>query len=295
VSYLSDRAFVTNQYRDNTNLGARAGLHERFSTNPCGWLNWVFAQLDLPAQARILDLGCGPGTLWQQNLARIPAGWQITLGDLSPGMACTARERLGRSGRTFDFAVVDAQSIPLAGESLDAIVANHMLYHVPDRPKALAEIRRVLRPGGRLYAATNGRAHMRELWAWMAHSVPAAAAADWPRKRLLPFGLENGGEQLAPWFDEVTLRRYEDGLRITEVEPLVAYAASMGRLDGEELAAFGAYVRQELSRQGVLYITKETGLFVAAREPLSSTVQEEDPSMEGGTRYSGGKERGLPL
>ena len=55
--------------------------------NPYGWFRWVFdALVKLPADARLLELGCGHGLLWKENIDRIPAGWHITLSDLSPGM-----------------------------------------------------------------------------------------------------------------------------------------------------------------------------------------------------------------
>ena len=77
----------TDQYRDPKNLQARAEIHRGFSTNPYGWFRWVFdALLKLPANAAILEIGCGPAYLWKDNAARIPPGWDITLSDLSPGM-----------------------------------------------------------------------------------------------------------------------------------------------------------------------------------------------------------------
>ena len=99
----------------------------------------------LPADARILELGCGSGLLWKSSIDRIPAGWKITLSDLSPGMLDAAWRNLVVTGRTFQFKEIDAQSIPFEDETFDAVIANHMLYHVPDRGKALAEIKRVLK------------------------------------------------------------------------------------------------------------------------------------------------------
>ena len=65
----------TDQYRDSSNLDARAAIHQRFSTNPYGWFNWVFDVLTkFPDNARILELGCGPGYMWKECARRIPAG-----------------------------------------------------------------------------------------------------------------------------------------------------------------------------------------------------------------------------
>ena len=63
-----DQEYLKQEYRDATNLNARIRLHQRFSLNPYGWLRWVFDQLDLPSECRILELGCGPGNLWLENL-----------------------------------------------------------------------------------------------------------------------------------------------------------------------------------------------------------------------------------
>jgi ubiquinone/menaquinone biosynthesis C-methylase UbiE len=261
----NDREYLrTEQYRDSSNLNARIGLHERFSTNPHGWHRWVFDQLALAPDARILELGCGPGTLWAENRERIPPGWQMVLTDLSAGMIDEAGRALDGRPRRISFAVADAQAIPFATTSLDVVIANHMIYHVPDRAQALAEIRRVLRPGGRLYATTVGVDHMRELHRWLRaiapHLTPEATGGN-------PFNLENGREQLAPWFSRVTRHLYEDALVVTEAEPLIAYLRS-GRyqsvLIGDRLAELTRSVEQEIAESGAVRITKASGMFVAS-------------------------------
>ena len=153
---------VGEQYRDSSNLSARIRLHKLFSTNGYGWHRWVFDHLaDLSGDARILELGCGRGDVWTENRDRIPPDWGITLSDLSPGMIENAKiESRMAQGALFDYEVIDAQSIPNPEATFDGVVANHMLYHVPDRAKGIAEIHRVLKPGGLLFAATNGRGNM---------------------------------------------------------------------------------------------------------------------------------------
>jgi len=126
MSKLSDQKYLlTEQYKNASNLNARFQLHERFSTNKYGWHRWVFDQLHLPPSCRILELGCGPGYLWLKNNDRIPDGWEITLSDFSPGMLQEAQQNLSPSDHPFTFEVIDAQSIPFADESFDAIIANH--------------------------------------------------------------------------------------------------------------------------------------------------------------------------
>src|SRR5437867_1062098 len=108
----SDQQYLlTEQYQDATNLTARIRLHARFSTNRYGWTRWLFDQLRLGPDARVLELGCGPGHLWRENMEHIPEGWEVTLTDFSAGMLREAHGNLG-GGRPFRFMVVDAQAIP---------------------------------------------------------------------------------------------------------------------------------------------------------------------------------------
>jgi ubiquinone/menaquinone biosynthesis C-methylase UbiE len=142
---VSDQTYLlTKQYQNASNLEARIALHARFSTNTYGYYPWIFDRLGLPPHSRILELGCGTGLLWLENMDRIPKGWDVTLSDFSPGMLQEAQQNLRGSRRPFAFAVIDAQAIPYEDESFDGVIANHMLFHVPDRPRAFVEIRRVL-------------------------------------------------------------------------------------------------------------------------------------------------------
>ena len=86
LAHKANQEYLACQYRNASNLNARIDLHQRFSTNKYGWQRWIFDQLDLPLQCRILELGCGPGNLWLENLDRIPESWDIVLSDFSAGM-----------------------------------------------------------------------------------------------------------------------------------------------------------------------------------------------------------------
>jgi ubiquinone/menaquinone biosynthesis C-methylase UbiE len=263
VDEYRDQTYLLNdQYKDATHFLARLDLHRRFRVNPYGFHHWVFDHLKLDDGGQLLELGCGPGLLWLSNRRRIPAHWQIVLTDFSPGMLQDARQRLGEE--RFSYAVADAQALPFADASFDVVVANHMLYHIPDLPQALAEIRRVLKPTGRFYASTIGREHMHELDELIEKHWPNSAWKGWGKSS--PFILENGQEILAPFFGHVTLHRYEDALEVTEAEPLVAYMLS-GRigslLASKQRAALTAVIQQELTERGTIHLTNVSGLFEA--------------------------------
>ena len=255
----------TNQYKDSSNLDARVEIHKRFSTNPYGWMTWVFDHLlALPANAKILELGCGPGYLWRENASRIPSTWDITLSDLSSGMIDSAWRNLVVTGRNYKFKEIDAQEIPFEDEVFNAVIANHMLYHVPDRKRTLKEMRRVLKNDGILFTATLGKNHMRQMWDWLER-----AGRGIKRETITSaFTLENWAEQLREFFPRVELTRYLDDLRVTDVSVMMAYIRSMTSTADFQEDAFRSIERElteEMSKNGEIFIEKAGGLFEARK------------------------------
>jgi len=261
----TDRDQLRVQYRNGANLDARVALHARFSTGGTHLHDWFLDQVEARPDARVLEVGCGTGALWQRVHARVPGGWRLTLTDFSHGMSAGIVPQARAWGLNARITQADVQALPFAGASYDAAFANHMLYHVPDLPRGVAEIARVLRPDGVLYAITNGLDHMQELIE-LAHAIGLPSQRIWD----LAFRLENGDEVLSRSFGCVERRDYADGLAVTEAEPLIAYVVSMnasaGLMSAERLARLRAIVESRLRRDGVIRIRKSTGLFIA-REP----------------------------
>lgn len=256
------------QYGDARNLNARVALHARFGVSRQKWFPWVFDRLPMHERATILELGCGHGLLWTQNRERLPAGWTVHLSDFSLGMLAEARRAL--TAPAFTFLVADAQALPFRAAEFDCVIANHMLYHVPDRPRALAEIARLLKPGGCLIAATVGTRHLAEIDTLLTDcGTPQAGLG---HTMVTRFTLENGGDQLAQVFGEVGLERYPAGLRITEVEPVIAYVQSMpagSQLAPDALERIRAAVGRAIAEHGAFTVTSDSGLFVA-RGPVAA-------------------------
>lgn len=249
------------QYGDGARLSARIELHQRFSRNPLGWQAWLFGLLPLAGAARVLDVGCGTASIWLQHAADLPRDMELWLTDFSKGMLDGARRGAEKRGLAAQFAVMNAEELTLAEDSVDVLLASHMLYHVPDRGRAIAEFRRVLRPEGIAVVTTNGREHLRQLIDLMARSAAALSADD----LIEQFGLENGASQLGEAFNDVRRIDYDDGLDVNDAEAIIRYLRSMPgaeQLGDDAVSAVRAVVQGAIDRDGAFRITKQSGAFL---------------------------------
>lgn len=253
-TYLRDQ-----QYSDGTNLSTRMSLHARFGTATTSFPDFAAALIEWPEGGRALDCGCGTGMFWTNSSA--PRTTALTLVDLSRGMVDEALERARDNG----FASVlgreaDAQKLPFADDSFDVVVANHMLYHVPDPGLALDEFTRVLTDDGVLIASTNGWNHMASLMESIGtvFGTGTEQLAD-------NFGIVTGRGLLEDRFGSVTWTAYDNELVVDDLDAAVAYATSFppgdGATDGQRAALREEF--EDRSINGVFRIVPVTGAFVA--------------------------------
>ena len=258
------------QYENSSNLKARINIHELFSINKYGWMPYFFEQINLKGKMKILELGCGDGSLWVKNYEKLPKNIDITLTDFSPGMLEDAKNNLGKMQKRFKFKIVDAETIPYKDETFDVVIANHMLYHVNDIDKAFSEIYRALKKGGVFYAATVGKSHMKEM-----RSIVSELGVDMVTTKSFEatekFQLENGMDIFKKWFKDIKLTRYDDGLFVTEATPLLDYILSMpGNTDrnfsSEEKKYIIDFLEKRIKESGGIKITKDTGFFTGSKK-----------------------------
>ncbi|MDX2380093.1 MAG: class I SAM-dependent methyltransferase [Acidimicrobiia bacterium] len=257
------------QYRDPARLAQRANLHATYSTADIAWHAWVSAVYELRASMDVLEAGCGAGWTWAEAATPLPSGISLVLTDLSPGMVETAVERARQTGQ---FASVtgwtaDLQDLPIEADRYDRIIANHMLYHLPDPGRGVAELARVVTADGLVVAATNGHRHMRELWAIRA-DVFGLSEID---ATIEAFGADTGFTILREHFGDIRWRRFEDELHCTDADDVLAYICSTPpgeNASQEERRQLRDKIREAIDAgDGVLRVTKDVGCFVC-REPL---------------------------
>ncbi len=252
---FTDReAIRTRAYADHRPLAARASIYQ-----------WQRDRVDLPGLAlaelvdvtgTVLDAGCGLGT-YVDRLRAERADLRLLPLDLSEGMGPAV--------------VGDVQALPLPDASVEAALAMHMLYHVPDIPAAVRELRRVVRPGGVLLVSTNGVHDKREidqLWSAALRDLTGRPAATPAGDSA--FTLDDGA-LLRSAFDEVTVQVFDRETVVPEVDPVVAFVDSMRALSAGSLPAsvtwvafldrVRARVTAEISRHGAWRMTSQVGVF----------------------------------
>ena len=249
---------VKAQYRDASRLNTRISIHEKYSVNKQGFGAWIFEQYDISPGTRILELGCGNGDIWRNRIDCLPEGVSLVLSDFSEGMLKETKVNLPASANV-SYQQIDIQAIPFEGDSFDIVIANMILYHVPDLDKGLSEVRRVLREGGMFYCATYGEHGIAE------YVQTLMAGSKHMQKMSNAFTLQNGENILRRYFIDVEQRVYEDHLEVTDVEDMVDYILSLG-----SMAGLGQVSRDELrsvldskKEDGRINVPKEYGMFVS--------------------------------
>jgi SAM-dependent methyltransferase len=204
---INDAEAVARQYATEESLEARRSLYANADGPDPREI--AFDAVAEVGPRRVLEVGGGPGELAARIAGELDC--DVSMVDISPRMVELAR------GRGVDAHVGDAQRLPYPDAAFDCVVAAWMLFHLPDIDAGLAELARVLEPGGRLVATTNSVDHMREL------RTIAGPSAAWARV----FTRENGAEILGRHFDRVERRDADGWVTIDDHETVHGFVVSL--------------------------------------------------------------------
>jgi ubiquinone/menaquinone biosynthesis C-methylase UbiE len=134
------------------------------------WARLLVKRLRIAYGESVLDVACGPGSVARVVAERVGPGGKVIGCDLSPAMlAAAAGKPAVPDGAAIEYLEARAERLPVPDRAVDVVTCQQGLQFFPERPAALAEMRRVLRAGGRVGIA---------VWAEIGGSPPFASLAD---------------------------------------------------------------------------------------------------------------------
>ncbi len=276
MSAINDPNAVRRQYATDEHIRIRQDIHDRYTVPRINFVNWALSCVTWRGDERVLDVGCGTGSYYSPLLEYFGKNIAYHGVDLSTGMLTRHHAYSNRP-----LTQGDAQRLPYADGSFDLVMANHMLYHVPNIDLALQETRRVLRPGGVLMIATNSQHTMPELQVLMRRAIilltrSNASQVQPPQASSELFSLESGVKHLARHFYAVVRHDLPSALVFKEIEPLMAYLESTRDLREPQLPTDVSWddvmviMRQQvmhlINHLGELVINKLMGVLVATNQ-----------------------------
>lgn len=234
---FSDPAAVRDEYASEAGLVARASVYQGVAGPDARQL--AFAAVGDCSPGQVLEVGCG----WGEFAARIrdEVTANVVAVDISPRMVELAKER------GINASLGDVCALPFDDGAFDCVVANWMLYHASDIDRAVSELARVLRPGGRLVAATNSTRHLEELWLLVGRDKSAEDRH---------FFSEDAATRLAPYFASVTARELDSPIEF-DSEGVRGYVGSS--------MAHKHLVNRVPAFEGTLVVTRRCTVFVAEK------------------------------
>ncbi len=150
-------------------MGANADWSDRFASAPVDamqvyddifvpglfipWANLLLDEVALAPGEAVLDVACGPGTVTRLAAERVGAGGRAVGADISAAMLAIARAKPAPNGASIEYVETSAAPLAVGTAEFDVVVCQQGFQFVPDRPAALLEMRRALRPGGRVALA----------------------------------------------------------------------------------------------------------------------------------------------
>jgi SAM-dependent methyltransferase len=253
---MNPSTIASTQYLTSTSkLTARIAIYA-FNKNPQNWFTWLGDHI--PLTGSILEVGAGTGELWKHvdhSSAR------LTLTDFSPAM-CAQLRSLALPNATVE--ECNAEALSYADNTFDSAIADHMIYHIDNPDAVLAELSRVLKPGGHI-AMSLGENGLND----KSNALGAISTALGRPPLVMKHSKVNVGnaqEWLEKYFAGVEKHVYSIDLEVPNSEPVLNYLDTIG---GEAMSV----ELREKARQLVEERKGEDGIFRVSSKGVLFTAR----------------------
>ncbi len=261
------------EYREtSSDLLKRIDIHQQYGSRDID--AWMLDVLKPQAGCRILDVGCGAGkqcfVFWDALQGRA----EITGGDVSPELLATARAANSRTGDTIKFTELDFnRRFPFGDAGFDLLSCCFAIYYAASAPFTIGEMRRMLRPGGRLFTTgpmpENKRLFYDIIREATGRPIPPMPGSSRYASEIL--------DEIRRHFSRVDVQVFENPLVFESIEPFLAYTRAslsedrrlwtslfQGKDEFEQvIGQIAAASAARLQRDGKLVMTKVVGGFIA--------------------------------
>lgn len=255
-------------YKDASKLDVRILTHQKYTQPKIDFTGWVLDHIDWQGTETAIDVGCGSGIYADPTAARTKHYFAC---DLSHGMLLD-----GPAAGNHACTNLDAMQLPFGDNTADVLMANHMIYHIPNQERAMAEFRRVLKPSGTFIAVTNSGYTMKE-YRQIRYEAFKNLGYDNPtiqQSTAMNFKLEDGEDLIKTAFDNVVRHDHESWLVFPDIQPVIDYFASSRDWYEKYLPipnAWGSFeqslrdlLTDHFAQHGEFRVSKKSGMFVCS-------------------------------
>lgn len=266
---IQNRKNLQLQFETPDGLKTRVLFHHKHTHFKNNFHEWMFEHYQFRAGDKVLEIGCGDGTIWQCNRSRIPKNIEIILSDISKKMIDESYFNLHDIPQIKSFDMADCFHLPYDDESFEVVIINHVLMYFEDLEGALKEIYRVLKKNGTLYCSTIAKDMMKERDEMIkGFDVQISFNQEMLYKH---FGYENGKEKLNQYFCDIELFDRKEFYEVVDMDLLYQFLLSGKGLSPhleplyKKKIQFYEYLKNYFNKNKVFYLTTHAGMFKAKK------------------------------
>lgn len=245
---------------------------EKYGVKQQDWYPWLFRQMQIQKNERILDIGGGYGLVWRRSFSKIPQGVRIVVLDksreqinLMQGFVDENRKLLKKDS-AFSFVNADLNRVSYGAEEYDCIVSLHMWPYIENRKAFFDKVFRALKPNGRMCANMNWKDYMPGL-----EGLLKGFSRDLdirPQSEKWQEYIREIEREFRAFFPSADCKYYDNELRMSDSGDLYRFLLDRGAV-GKQIAGYGRefvkYLDEYLKKEGEIVIPSQAKLMIGEK------------------------------